>query len=509
MMKRLYTVDDVEEMERERFYSTDENDPNYDYNESDDKRADAESDEEAPQSFLKYISYAILFLALLAITYFLYEVKIVLDDPNVPNNVYLLNENLGGTNYKILEKVIASMSDKLSKRPVYIKAFDNKFVMVPSKDIDFKINPKQISEQVVKIGNDGNIFQKIKYKMRLKTGREKVVIPCKFFYNRTKLENFCAGISDYVNVSPKSSTVMEFDNGIKKITREISGSRISPEDIYKQVISALSDFSSQNLCFVNLQYEEVKPAVTVADKLKQLNSTDLLSEFETAFNDQNPSIKDNVEKAAKAVDGLILKPLEVFSFNKIVGPTKYKNEADARIFNSRDIGFFPDISGGIGVFSSALYNAVLGTTVEVLERYNHTNFNAQTAYCPAGRDSQIIYGAKDLKFMVPKNSAPLIIFADIKLNKIKISIYGFNKFSEKVTLESKELSNVKPIEKRLKDYSLKKNEEKVEAEGLNGCEVQTTKIVSVNGNENYRVVISNDMYSSVPKVIRVGEDPQE
>lgn len=500
-MKRLYTADDIEPGDGKLLGA----DGREHYETADPVHRDDEERDSPARSLFSYISYAIMILALLALSYFLYEVKVVLDDPNVPNNVFFLNENLGGTNYKNLEKLISGISLKISQRPLYLKACSQQFVVVPSKDLDFKINPRAIADAASKIGNEGNIFQRIKYRLRLKTGRDRAFVPCKFFYNRTKLESLSTAISDFLNVSPKSSTVVELDNGVRKVSRETPGVRVAPEEVARQVHNLLSSFESQNLGCAALQYEEVRPTITVADKLKQLNSTDLLSSFETTFMSDNQSVRDNVERAAKAMDGVILKPLEVFSFNRAVGPMKYRNESDARVFNSRQIGFFPDISGGIGVFSSALYNSVLGTTIEVLERYNHTNVDAANAYCPVGRDAQIIYGSKDLKFMVPKNSSPVILFSEVNLNRIKISIYGANRLNESVQIETKEVNLVKPAEQRVRDYSMKKGEEKVENEGIPGYEVKTLKIVSVGGTENYRSVISTDMYSSLPRIVRVGD----
>jgi len=504
-MKRLYTADDVELNDQD---FQEENNETLHY-----ETRDEAPDDENPsptRSFFAYVSYAIVFLFLISLCYFLYEIKIVLDDPNVPNNVYFLNENLGGTNYKNLEKTINTISKRLAQRPVYISACGQRFMVEDlSRSIDFKVNTPSIVESVSKVGNEGNLLQRIKYRMQLKTGRARAGVACKYFYNRTKLENMCAAISEQLNVSPKSATVVELENGVKKMTREVSGIRVTPEDILKQFQSELSAFNSQNFGNLNLQYEEVRPSVTTADKLKQLNSTDLLCEFETAFNTSNPSIKDNVDRASQALDGMILRPLEVFSFNKFIGQFKYKNEADAKIFNSKQMGFFPDISGGIGVFASCLYNCVLGTGIEVLERYNHTNYCEGTAYCPPGRDAQIIYGSKDFKFIVPKNSNPVIIFSEVSLNKLKISLYGQNSLNEKVSIETMEVNLTKPAEKIVKDYSMKKGETRVEQEGLPGYDVKTLKIVKINDIENYRTVISTDSYAGLPRIIRVGDDAEE
>ncbi len=468
-----------------------------------------EERETAAKKIFVYLSYAIIFATLVALCFFLYEVKVVLDDPCVPNNVFFLNENLGGTNYKNLDRVVSAIADKIGHRPIYLSAAGNNFMILPAKDIDFKINTGLICDQALKVGNQGNLFQRVKYKIRLKTGRMKLNLTCRYYFNRTKLENLSSIIAEKLNKAPKSATIVESESGYKKIERDSPGVRISHEEIYRQLKNEISRLSSANFAVAAIEYERIKPPVTLEDKLNQLNSSDLLSSFEADYISDNPSIKNNVENAARMIDGLILKPLEVFSFNKFMGAVKYKNERDAVIFNSNRLGFFPDVSGGAGVFASALYNAVLFTRVEILERYNHANYDKNYAYCPPGRDAQVIFGSKDLKFMLSKNSQPLIILSQADNNRLRVLIYGRKQSGETIQIETGEVNISEPPVKKLKDYSMKKGEEKVENAGLPGYEIKTVKIVSVNGEQNYRSVISTDIYASVPKIIRIGDSAEE
>ncbi|HBC74376.1 MAG: hypothetical protein A2008_13195 [Candidatus Wallbacteria bacterium GWC2_49_35] len=479
------------------------------YETAEDAGEEHEDHESAFKKTFVYLSYAIILATLVALCFFLYQVKVVLDDPCVPNNVFFLNENLGGTNYKSLDRVVIAIADKIGRRPIYLSAAGTDFVISPARDIDFKIDTGMICDQALKVGNQGNLFQRVKYKIRLKTGRMKVSLPCRYFFNRTKLETKCALIAERLNSSPKSATIVELGNGYKRIERDAPGVRVSPEDIYRQIKNELSELASSNFAAIAVEHEQIRPAVSLADKLSQLNSTELISRFETSYITDNPSASINAENAAAALDGLILKPLEVFSFNKFMGAVKYKNERDAAIFNSNRLGFFPDVSGGIGVFASALYNAVLTTRAEVLERFNHTNYDEKHAYCQPGRDAQVIFGSKDLKFMLSKNSAPLIILSEAQKGSLRFLVYGRKPAGETVVIETAEVNVSAPAEKRLKDYSMRKGEEKVEQEGLPGYEVKTVKIVSVNGEQNYRSVISTDIYASVPRVIRVGDSSDE
>lgn len=107
--------------------------------------------------------------------------------------------------------------------------------------------------------------------------------------------------------------------------------------------------------------------------------------------------KSNVKLAAAACNGKILLPGEVFSYNGTTGSrTADKGYLDAPIYvggKSQN-----DIGGGICQPSSTIYYAVLHTTLEIVERHNHT---FAVGYVPDGMDATVYYGSLDFRF---KNS---------------------------------------------------------------------------------------------------------
>ena len=107
--------------------------------------------------------------------------------------------------------------------------------------------------------------------------------------------------------------------------------------------------------------------------------------------------KTNVKLAAAACNGKILLPGEVFSYNGTTGSrTADKGYLPAPIYvggKSQD-----DVGGGICQPSSTIYYAVLHTTLEIVERHNHT---FAVGYVPDGMDATVYYGSLDFQF---KNS---------------------------------------------------------------------------------------------------------
>ena len=104
--------------------------------------------------------------------------------------------------------------------------------------------------------------------------------------------------------------------------------------------------------------------------------------------------KTNVKLSAAACDGVILMPGEEFSYNNTTGS------------RSADKGYLPaptynngvsvdDVGGGICQTSSTIYYALLHTTLEVVERQNHSY---ATGYVPDGMDATVFFGSLDFRF---------------------------------------------------------------------------------------------------------------
>ena len=102
----------------------------------------------------------------------------------------------------------------------------------------------------------------------------------------------------------------------------------------------------------------------------------------------------NITLTAEYIDGTILQPGDVFSFNGVVGRrTTQRGFREAGAFIS---GRTQDtVGGGICQTSSTIYAALLHTTLEVVERRNHS---MRITYLPLGQDATVFYGSTDFRF---------------------------------------------------------------------------------------------------------------
>ena len=104
--------------------------------------------------------------------------------------------------------------------------------------------------------------------------------------------------------------------------------------------------------------------------------------------------KTNVKLSAAACDGIILLPGEEFSYNNTTGSRSAdKGYLPAPTYNNG--ASVDDVGGGICQTSSTIYYALLHTTLEVVERQNHSY---ATGYVPDGMDATVFFGSLDFRF---------------------------------------------------------------------------------------------------------------
>jgi len=152
--------------------------------------------------------------------------------------------------------------------------------------------------------------------------------------------------------------------------------------------------------------------------------------FSTRFPANNRPRCINIQIAAGYIDGYVMMPGDVFSFNEVVQARTRKRgfkEAGVYVNGRHDTG----IGGGICQVSSTLYNAALLANLKIVQRTNHS---LPVPYVPLGQDSTVSYPHLDLKF---ENSTPLPISVDLVYlpGKLTASILGVKNPNMKITIE--------------------------------------------------------------------------
>lgn len=228
---------------------------------------------------------------------------------------------------------------------------------------------------------------------------------------------------------------------------------------------------------------------------------DLLGTFTTRYDAGNVSRTTNLAIACKKLNGQVIQPGEVFSYNKALGKRSVENgykEAAVYVNGGVENG----LGGGICQISSTLYNTVVFANLGIVERHQHS---FTTSYVDPGRDATVVYGALDFKF---KNTRkyPVKLEAYIKSGVATVSMYGIK---EDVEYNVKVVSTVTetipcPVEKT-EDATMAEGVEKVISKGTNGCRSIAYKYVyDMAGNLVSKTQLSADYYGTIAKKVKVG-----
>lgn len=117
-----------------------------------------------------------------------------------------------------------------------------------------------------------------------------------------------------------------------------------------------------------------------------------LGGYVTTLDGRTRSQRANALRAARRVNGTIIKPGQTFSYNRTVGPwTRDAGYVKAPV--SYDGVLVQDWGGGVCQTSTALYNAALIAGLDIPERHRHTR---APRYAPAGRDAAVAPNTADL-----------------------------------------------------------------------------------------------------------------
>ena len=154
---------------------------------------------------------------------------------------------------------------------------------------------------------------------------------------------------------------------------------------------------------------------------KTTRFSNVYSSFSTTFS--SPAGRTtNIKRACEFIDGTVLRPGEVFSFNKIVGRrTPERGFKIATVYSGQDV--VSGYGGGVCQVSTTIFNAVLYANLDIVQRYQHT---MTVHYVPYGRDAAISWGTADFQFRNSTNQ-------DIK---ISAKVYNNSKIEIKLLTNS-------------------------------------------------------------------------
>lgn len=244
-------------------------------------------------------------------------------------------------------------------------------------------------------------------------------------------------------------------------------------------------------------FTSVPPRVT-SDLVRALDVHAVLGSYETYFSragDQKHR-GHNIDIGAGKLDGVVLMPGEIVSFNALVGDRSVENgfETSWQIYKGEMVR---GIGGGTCQVASTLHAAAFFAGLEIVERLPHSR---PSGYIPMGLDATVVYPIVDLKLRNP-NPFPVVIHAKTEGNKLTVELLG-EKRTAKVTF-SRELLDTKPYPRKVEeDPRLSGDKVILKQHGIAGYRIERKRVLALEGGAR-RVETNVDVYPPTTEIYEV------
>ena len=476
---------------------------------------------------------------------------------NIINNVYINSISVSSlSNEEARNKISPLLKEKLEKE-ILIKFEDYETSILPA-EINFSYDISSALEEAYSLGRTGNIITNNFRILISLFKRTNINAPIK--YDSAKLDNVIENMSleipnlvvnpsYYVSnnelILTKGTTGNELDknstkqiilsaitDGMEHITlpvNSIEPEKIDIEKIHDDIYSEPKNASiTKNPYSISIEEKGVDFAISIDDAKSLIENsesdsisiplvytnaeitvadlgedifTNTISTCTTKYDTTNTNRATNLEIATSKINGTVLAPGEVFSFNKVVGERTTKNGfKEAIIYADGELDY--GIGGGICQISSTLYNSVLLANLEIVERKNHS---MTVSYLPIGCDATVSYGSVDFKF---KNSRsyPIKISATVNTGVITISVCGIkeeNEYDVDIVVETTQKEDF-PITYE-HSSSIPKGTEFIKQTGKYGYKCSTYRVLYQNGKLISKTLLSTDTYKPQKQIVQTNK----
>jgi vancomycin resistance protein YoaR len=298
-----------------------------------------------------------------------------------------------------------------------------------------------------------------------------------------------------VDVAPVSARL---DLDAHQVTPEIPGKYVDLEQALTLAEAFANDASeaATDHLDIELPTASVAPRMS-AEFLKNLDVSTVLADYTTYFSRGGDQSRrgQNIDNAAHKLDGLIMSPGQLVSFNEVVGERSEENgfQRSWEIFKGEMV---EGVGGGTCQVASTFHAAVFFAGMDILERLPHSR---PSAYIPMGLDSTVVYPSVDLKVRNPFEF-PVVVHAVSKGNSLHIELLGHTR-PAKVAF-GREIVATLPYARKLVEDDGLHIKVRVKQHGIRGYRMKRERTITYANGTN-RVEETTDLYPPTTEIYEV------
>lgn len=282
-----------------------------------------------------------------------------------------------------------------------------------------------------------------------------------------------------------------FRKGKPEIVPGRAGTTIDPAKLGEAVVAVLTLDGARE---VSAEVTTREPTFTTADA-EALGIKEKLSSFKTTYPYAAYRVT-NIGRAAKLINGSLVKPGETWSLNKRVGQRTAAN-GFVRGFIIKGGEFTEDLGGGVSQSATTTFNAAFFAGLKDVEHHPHSLYIARY---PAGREATVAWPYKDLRFQNDSGHG-VLIQAKAEVGSIEVIFWG-TKVWDKIESYSSPRRNIRPWK-----TVTSADEKCIPQLPAEGFDITVTRAF-IQGGEEVRRESFNTSYAATDKIVCAKEDPK-
>lgn len=227
-----------------------------------------------------------------------------------------------------------------------------------------------------------------------------------------------------------------------------------------------------------------------------------IAAYTTGLRGRTQSQRHNARLAAEALDGKVVQPGAVFSFNRTVRSWSL-DQGYVKAPVSFDGELVRAFGGGVCQTSTTLYNAALLAGLPIVERHPHT---VAPGYAPPGRDAAVAQVTIDLRFRNPY-PWPIQIRAGCQGDRLDVRLLASHRPQRRCEIMTKVLSHTTPqrLTQVVPSTPGRTQRNYLRSPGCTGYRVVTWRAFLDHDQEVARERLGDDTYRGMDRVIALTE----
>lgn len=432
-----------------------------------------------------------------------------------PGNVAvgLLIEGRPVSSHLSIKQYVSNRVDQLSQQKVQLCVDGKPLKPQTFEQLGLRVDGETTLRRAMGVGRTGGLMLRLDQSVRARRGQ--VDVPIRWWIDEQPLLELVERFKDDVD---KPGVAASYDFANKSTRPHKDGTYLDAYGTLEALYSLFSSLVSQERngsgaviavsdtpVTLDLALMGVPPQVTTSF-LANLDISQDVGHFESRFGylGEQKNRAHNIAHAASRLDGVVLMPGQVLSFNQTVGNRTLENgfRTAAEIFKGEMV---EGVGGGSCQVASTLHAAAYLAGLDVVERSPHSR---PIGYMGIGLDATVVDGLVDLKLRNPFDF-PVVVHSRVDKGTIVFELLG-KKRPVRVTFRG-DVTSTQDFKRMLREESYVQPGRAIRTQrGIKGYTIKRVREIRY-ADGRVREEVTKDYYPPTPEIYLVppGTEPED